>query len=128
MSLYKTIVRYMYQYVHTQYVHNAILLKKKVELLFLSHSHSPLTFILLLYHSIVHTSQFMESTEAKYDEQAREAGVYIVSACAFDCIPNDLGALLLQRTFSGELVYVDSYMIVSDEVRSNQKGLVNLVM
>ena len=59
----------------------------------------------------------METIEAKYDEQAREAGVYIVSACAFDCIPNDLGALLLQRTFSGELAYVESYMTVSDGVR-----------
>lgn len=59
----------------------------------------------------------METIEAKYDEQAREAGVYIVSACAFDCIPNDLGALLLQRTFSGELAYVESYMTTSDEVR-----------
>lgn len=58
----------------------------------------------------------MDSMEAKYDEQAREAGVYIVSACAFDCIPNDLGALLLQRTFSGELAYVESYMTVSDGV------------
>ena len=61
----------------------------------------------------------MESMEAKYDEQAREAGVYIVSACAFDCIPNDLGALLLQRTFSGELAYVESYMTVSDGVSIN---------
>ena len=59
----------------------------------------------------------METIEAKYDEQAREAGVYIVSACAFDCIPNDLGALLLQRTFSGELAYVESYMTISDGVR-----------
>ena len=59
----------------------------------------------------------METMEAKYDEQAREAGVYIVSSCAFDCIPNDLGALLLQRTFSGELAYVESYVNISDEVR-----------
>lgn len=58
----------------------------------------------------------METIEGKYDEQAREAGVYIVSACAFDCIPNDLGALLLQRTFSGELAYVESYMTVTDGV------------
>ena len=52
----------------------------------------------------------MELMAAKYGEQAREAGVYIVSACGFDCIPNDLGALFLQRNFSGELAYVESYM------------------
>lgn len=67
-------------------------------------------------HKLYVHLQFMETIEAKYDEQAREAGVYIVSACAFDCIPNDLGALLLQRTFSGELAYVESYMTTSDEV------------
>ena len=49
----------------------------------------------------------------KYGEQAREAGVYIVPACGFDCIPNDLGALILQRSFNGELVYVDSYMSIN---------------
>ena len=65
----------------------------------------------------------METIEAKYDEQAREAGVYIVSACAFDCIPNDLGALLLQRTFSGELAYVESYMTTSDEVRRDVNSI-----
>ena len=55
----------------------------------------------------------MELMLAKYGDQAREAGVYIVSACGFDCIPNDLGALLLQRNFSGELVYAESYMATS---------------
>ena len=58
----------------------------------------------------------METVAAKYDEQARDAGIYIVSACGFDCIPNDLGALLLQRTFNGELAYVESYMSVSEGV------------
>ena len=58
-------------------------------------------------------SQFMELMEAKYGEQAREAGVYIVSACGFDCIPNDLGGLFLQRNFSGELASIESYIAAS---------------
>ena len=52
----------------------------------------------------------METIEAKYDEQARDAGVYIVSSCGFDSIPNDLGALMVQKSFNGDLAYVDSYV------------------
>ncbi len=55
----------------------------------------------------------MEMMAARYDEQARDAGIYLVSACGFDCIPNDMGALLLQRSFNGELAYMESYMSVS---------------
>ena len=66
-------------------------------------------------HAHTHT-QFMEDMAARYDEQAREAGVYIVFSCGFDSIPNDMGALLLQRTFNGELSYVESYMAVHDGV------------
>ncbi|XP_064394864.1 saccharopine dehydrogenase-like oxidoreductase [Halichondria panicea] len=53
---------------------------------------------------------YMETIEAKYNEQARDAGVYIVSACGFDSIPNDIGALMVQRSFNGDLSYVDSYI------------------
>ncbi len=55
----------------------------------------------------------MESIEAKYAQQASDAGVYIVSACGFDSIPNDLGALMVQRSFNGDLAYVDSYIATS---------------
>ena len=68
-------------------------------------------------HACTHShTQFMEDMAARYDEQAREAGVYIVFSCGFDSIPNDMGALLLQRTFNGELSYVESYMAVHDGV------------
>ncbi len=55
----------------------------------------------------------METIEDKYDELARDAGIYIVSSCGFDSIPNDLGALLVQKSFTGDLVYVDSYVALS---------------
>lgn len=58
----------------------------------------------------------METVAIRYDEEARDAGIYIVSACGFDSIPNDLGTLLLQRTFNGELAYVESYMTISSGV------------
>ncbi|KAL5467665.1 hypothetical protein EMCRGX_G031928 [Ephydatia muelleri] len=62
------------------------------------------------YVDITGETYFMEKMEAEYGDQAKEAGVYIVNACAFDCIPNDIGALVLQKAFPGELVYTDSYL------------------
>ncbi len=56
----------------------------------------------------------MERMAARYDDQARDAGIYIVSACGFDCIPNDLGGLLLQKTFNGKLSYMESYISMSN--------------
>ncbi len=52
----------------------------------------------------------METIESKYDQQARDAGVYIVCSCGFDSIPNDMGALMVQKSFNGDLAYVDSYV------------------
>lgn len=52
----------------------------------------------------------METVESKYDKQARDAGVYIVCSCGFDSIPNDMGALMVQKSFNGDLAYVDSYV------------------
>ena len=68
-------------------------------------------------HACTHShTQFMEDMIARYDEQAREAGVYIVFSCGFGSIPNDMGALLLQRTFNGELAYIESYMTAHNGV------------
>lgn len=64
----------------------------------------------------------MEMVAAHYDEAARDAGIYIVSSCGYDCIPNDLGALLMQKTFNGELAYVESYMMVDSAVRGGRGG------
>ncbi|XP_053605326.1 saccharopine dehydrogenase-like oxidoreductase [Plodia interpunctella] len=55
--------------------------------------------------------QFMESMQLKYSAQAREAGVYVISACGFDSIPNDMGVIFLQQAFAGgTLNSVESYM------------------
>ncbi|XP_011163230.1 saccharopine dehydrogenase-like oxidoreductase [Solenopsis invicta] len=54
--------------------------------------------------------QFMEQMQLKYNEAAKEAGVYIVSACGFDCIPCDLGIIFTQQKFEGEVNAVEVYM------------------
>ena len=36
-----------------------------------------------------------------YDKAAREAGVYIISACGFDSIPSEMGLIFAQNNFEG---------------------------
>ena len=64
-------------------------------------------YLVLMYWFLL---QFMEKMRQEYSEAAREAGVLLVSSCGFDSIPNDLGALYVQRQFHGELAYLDSYV------------------
>jgi len=39
--------------------------------------------------------------EQKYHQQAEEAGVFIVSSCAFDSIPHDVGVRFTEENFTG---------------------------
>lgn len=54
--------------------------------------------------------QYMETMQLKYNEQAREKGVYIVSACGFDSIPADMGTVFLQENFNGTVNSVETYL------------------
>lgn len=54
--------------------------------------------------------QYMETMQFKYNQQAREKGVYIVSACGFDSIPADLGTIFLQENFKGTVNTVETYL------------------
>ena len=63
----------------------------------------------------------------KYHQAAEEAGVYLVSACGFDSIPNDIGVLFTKEQFQGDLQYIESYLKM--EQHDNQKVIqcINLV-
>lgn len=54
--------------------------------------------------------QYMETIQMKYNEQAREKGVYIVSACGFDSIPADMGTVYFQEQFNGTVNSVETYL------------------
>lgn len=54
--------------------------------------------------------QYMETMQLKYNDQAREKGVYIVSACGFDSIPADMGVVFLQEKFDGTINSVETYL------------------
>lgn len=49
----------------------------------------------------------METMQLKYNDQAREKGVYVVSACGFDSIPADMGTVFLQEKFTGTVNSVE---------------------
>ncbi|CAH2085165.1 unnamed protein product [Euphydryas editha] len=57
--------------------------------------------------------EFMEKMQLLYDEQARDAGVYVISACGFDSIPNDLGVIFLQQNFGGTVNSVESFLTLT---------------
>lgn len=52
----------------------------------------------------------MERMQLEYNKSARDAGVYIISACGFDSIPCDLGIIYTQEKFEGELNSVETYL------------------
>ncbi|XP_055706315.1 saccharopine dehydrogenase-like oxidoreductase [Phlebotomus papatasi] len=55
--------------------------------------------------------QYMERMQLEFDEAAREAGVYVVSACGFDSIPADLGTVFHERHFEGVVNSVETYLV-----------------
>lgn len=54
--------------------------------------------------------QYMEGIQLDYNKAAKEAGVYVISACGFDSIPCDLGIIYTQEKFEGEINSVESYL------------------
>ncbi|XP_026759514.2 saccharopine dehydrogenase-like oxidoreductase [Galleria mellonella] len=81
------------------------------------------------YVDITAEPQFAEKMQLLYDEQARAAGIYIVTTCGFDCIPNDMGVEFLKQHFDGVLNSVESYVSVSLPSELNleavRSGIVN---
>ncbi|XP_011172093.2 saccharopine dehydrogenase-like oxidoreductase isoform X2 [Solenopsis invicta] len=73
------------------------------------------------YIDVTGEVQFMEQMQLEYNEAAKEAGVYIVSACGFDCIPCDLGIIFSQQKFEGEVNAIEIYMNVWS-TNPEQKG------
>lgn len=61
--------------------------------------------------------QYMDRMQLEYHEAARQKGVYIVSACGFDSIPDDLGLVFLQNQFNGiDLLFQSSFKQVMYEL------------
>nr|XP_014097689.2 saccharopine dehydrogenase-like oxidoreductase [Bactrocera oleae] len=54
--------------------------------------------------------QYMETMQLKYNKQAQERKVFIISACGFDSIPADLGVVFIEKNFDGVVNSVESYL------------------
>lgn len=62
------------------------------------------------YIDITGEPQFMETMQLKYNQEARQNNVYVVSGCGFDSIPCDLGVNFTKDKFNGKLVTVETYL------------------
>lgn len=58
--------------------------------------------------------------QLKYNEAAKEKGVYVVSACGFDSIPADMGAVHFENKFAGQVNSLESYL--QTWVKGGHKG------
>uniref|UniRef100_A0A1A9W2U6 Saccharopine dehydrogenase NADP binding domain-containing protein n=1 Tax=Glossina brevipalpis TaxID=37001 RepID=A0A1A9W2U6_9MUSC len=54
--------------------------------------------------------QYMETMQLRYDREAQEKNVYIVSACGFDSIPADMGMIFIEKNFDGVVNSVEAYL------------------
>ncbi|XP_063912283.1 saccharopine dehydrogenase-like oxidoreductase [Zophobas morio] len=61
---------------------------------------------------------YMEEMQLKYHKQAEEKGVYVISACAYQSIPVDLGIVYMQQHFTGTLNSVEAYLEYWEEGNS----------
>lgn len=68
---------------------------------------------------------YMEEMQLKYNEKAKEKGIYIVSACGLDSIPADLGVIFLQKKFEGTLNSVETYLQFGNEDPSLTGPVIN---
>ncbi|XP_071642447.1 saccharopine dehydrogenase-like oxidoreductase isoform X2 [Temnothorax longispinosus] len=77
------------------------------------------------YVDITGEEEFMEKMQLEYNEAAKEAGIYVVSACGFDCVPSDLGIIFTQQKFGGEVNDVEVYMSTWSTTTDNKRPYLN---
>ncbi|CAO1407401.1 unnamed protein product [Diamesa tonsa] len=53
---------------------------------------------------------YMEQMQSKYNEAARDKGIYIISACGFESIPVEMGIVFLEEKFGGVVNTVETYL------------------
>ncbi|XP_045496847.1 saccharopine dehydrogenase-like oxidoreductase [Colias croceus] len=68
---------------------------------------------------------FLEKILAKYDEAARNKGVFVINACGLGCIPADLGVVFLQQNFKGTLNSVEAYL--TTQIKVSKKWPANVM-
>lgn len=70
-------------------------------------------------------SLYIEGMMAKYHEQAKEAGVYIISACGWDCIPTEIGISYLKDKFGPNQMHSAESFIKGKPSKSSSRASIN---
>ncbi|KAK9874850.1 hypothetical protein WA026_005666 [Henosepilachna vigintioctopunctata] len=70
------------------------------------------------YIDISGEENFMHKLRLEYHEEAKKAGIYVVSACGFHSVLYDLGVLQLQEKFPGSLNSADIFIKADRDVPS----------
>lgn len=66
--------------------------------------------------------QFIEKMQLKYNDLAREKGIYIISACGLESIPVEMGVNFMEEKFNGTLNSVESYLRIYMDKGSDHSG------
>ena len=62
---------------------------------------------------------FTERMQLKYNKEAKQKGIYIISGCRWDGIAVDLGVRFLKNNFDGIFNSVETYMTIMAEDKVN---------
>lgn len=55
--------------------------------------------------------QYMETMQLKFNDLAKQRGVYVISACGFDSIPADMGTVFVEKNFDGVVNSVETFLV-----------------
>lgn len=55
--------------------------------------------------------QYMETMQLKFNDLAKQRGVYVISACGFDSIPADMGTVFAEKNFDGVVNSVETFLV-----------------
>lgn len=64
--------------------------------------------------------QYMEQMQLRYNDLAKERGVYVISSCGFDSIPADMGVTFIEKNFDGVVNSVENFVHMG--VKGGTKG------
>lgn len=53
--------------------------------------------------------QYIDKMQIKYNDLAQEKGVYVVSSCAYESIPAEMGVLYAEKNFPGKISKYEVY-------------------
>ncbi|XP_040568153.1 saccharopine dehydrogenase-like oxidoreductase [Lepeophtheirus salmonis] len=67
--------------------------------------------------------EYLEKMQLRYNQLAKDKGVYVVGSCGFDSIPADLGQIFLSNQMQGDVNEVETYLEV--KVPDEQGPVIN---